>query len=841
MISEDVQALAELKGLSRWVWWRQEARHGGKRTKVPYGPQGRAAKANDPATWGTCDQAAAAAKRAGCKGGSEGGLGIQLGDLGNGRHLVGIDLDACRHPQDGDLAPWAKDIVDQLRTYTEVSPSGTGVKLFGLVAELPPALRSKGMEVTVDAPLPAGAKASGHSVPEIGIYPTARYFAVTGHHLEGTPDTLELIDEPLAELASKLGRLRDTRRPYGGAPVELPSRLRDALASDKDLRHAWDDGTKLGRGRDDSRSGKDFALAARLRLRGFGDAEIAEALQLFPHGQTGSGALTGAALDRRIERILKDLPSRTSGNGAKPNGHAASSVGDGEPEDKKGPSARDKLISIADEEVELWPDMDGGLYATVRNGDHKENYPLGSSAFRRWLVGRYGDRFKVLIDGQERRSAPSAGALSEAMLAMEAQAARGRVHMPAVRVAGDFEAIYVDLGRPDWGAVEITRDGWQIVGEPPLKLIRPHGSRPLPLPEGGGSMQPLQELIGIPDDAGEEGDAWRLICGWLAGCLAPRGPYPLLLISGEQGSGKSTVASWCKRLVDPGLADRRAIPKDVRDLVIAAKASRVISFDNLSKIDPEMSDAIARISTGAALGARALYSNDEEHLISVCAPIVANGIPDLASRADLADRAVTIKLSARPDDQRRSEAELQRAFDYEWPGLFGALLDAAVQAMANRDDVEELLRGRPAPRMLDFAIWAEAAAPSFGWPRWTWLEAYERNRGDTALVALESDPIAGAIRALLDPKLPSEDWRERLGFLHSRFHGNATNLLKILDGMVEDRVRKDRGWPKDGQRLAGRLRRAAPNLRRMGVQIEEFREGKSGSRCWRIEQVSKGL
>src|SRR5947209_1419611 len=110
----------------RWVAWRIEIR-GGKRTKDPYAPSGGRARADDPLTWGTRDEAERCAAR--LVNGQGGGVGIQLGDLGTDVHLAGIDLDSCLG-EDGTLAEWAQAILDAVPSYAEVSPSGHGLKLF---------------------------------------------------------------------------------------------------------------------------------------------------------------------------------------------------------------------------------------------------------------------------------------------------------------------------------------------------------------------------------------------------------------------------------------------------------------------------------------------------------------------------------------------------------------------------------------------------------------------------------------------------------------------------------------------------------------------------------------
>ena len=119
-------ALHALAREPRWVAWRYESR-GGKPTKIPYAPDGKRAKADDPSTWGT--RTAAQARAAKIVDGQGGGIGIQLGDLGGGVHLSGLDLDSCI-ADDGTLAPWAAEILSAFPTYTERSPSGRGLKMF---------------------------------------------------------------------------------------------------------------------------------------------------------------------------------------------------------------------------------------------------------------------------------------------------------------------------------------------------------------------------------------------------------------------------------------------------------------------------------------------------------------------------------------------------------------------------------------------------------------------------------------------------------------------------------------------------------------------------------------
>jgi hypothetical protein len=294
----------------RWVVWRPETRDG-KPTKVPYvaGPGRANAKTNDPMTW----RPLAAAKER-CAAGDMAGPGLMLGRLEDGRWLVGFDFDLCRNPRTGAIEPWALRIIRGLATYGEVSPSGTGVKLFGIATELPPALwdgsSAKGLEATPPgASVPEGAAGSGHTVPEIGIYPGRRYFTVTGQHLHGTPDEITDVTEALAEIAHEVAGWARGRDAAPATPIDwakLPPELAELLAADPTLAAAFERPTKLTKGRDHSASGLDFSLAIYLAEHGADDATIATALRHHLHGQIGGGTITGTNADRRIEKLLRE-------------------------------------------------------------------------------------------------------------------------------------------------------------------------------------------------------------------------------------------------------------------------------------------------------------------------------------------------------------------------------------------------------------------------------------------------------------------------------------------------------------------------------------------------------
>ncbi|OPY76883.1 MAG: hypothetical protein A4E65_03032 [Syntrophorhabdus sp. PtaU1.Bin153] len=163
LATKHLLAIDQLAVYPNWVCGRAD--------KSPVDPKtGKDAKANDPTTWGTHDQAKTyleAHKSNGTR-----TIGFEVGES----PFVAIDLDHCRDPETGIIEPWAREIKDTANSYTEISPSQTGLRIITTVGEdFPKINRKKG-----------GLGESGKGALEIAN--TGKYFSVTGNHLEGTPD-----------------------------------------------------------------------------------------------------------------------------------------------------------------------------------------------------------------------------------------------------------------------------------------------------------------------------------------------------------------------------------------------------------------------------------------------------------------------------------------------------------------------------------------------------------------------------------------------------------------------------------------------------------------------------
>ena len=182
----DFESIPEsLTTLMRWLCWKWVRNAKGKWDKIPVQPNGVCASVSDSATWCSFSDSVAAVEK------NNWGIGFVF----TGDGLTGLEFDDCRNPASGELDSWTRKVVDIFATYTEVSPSGTGVKLF-LHGELPEHFTKKHK------------RPDGHG--EIEIYKERRFFTVTGQRLSGTPDEVTERTRQLASLLSTLGKLKQT-------------------------------------------------------------------------------------------------------------------------------------------------------------------------------------------------------------------------------------------------------------------------------------------------------------------------------------------------------------------------------------------------------------------------------------------------------------------------------------------------------------------------------------------------------------------------------------------------------------------------------------------------------
>lgn len=453
----------------------------------------------------------------------------------------------------------------------------------------------------------------------------------------------------------------------------------------------------------------------------------------------------------------------------------------------------------------LFHTPDNTPFISIELDGHTENLGLRSSEFRT-LVAK--------IAHEVLGSVPSSSTSLEVIRTLEGRAIfDGAEREVFLRIAGHEGNVYVDLGTADWNAVRVTPDGWDVIADPPIAFRRADGVKALPQPIAGGSIEELRQFVNLSSD-----DDFALLTGLLLSAYSPTGPYPIGVFYGLQGSAKSTLTRMVRELVDPNVAPIRNAPANERDLVISAKNGRMLCFDNSSRLSDPLSDALCRLATGSGFSTRKLRTDSDEVLVNVARPILANGIEEFATRPDLVSRSIVLQVPEIRDDDRRAERDFWRDFELAKPRILGAILTAVSTGLRNLEAVRQRHHW---PRMADACQWVTAAESAFGWEEGTFLKALDANQRQAEMTILEACPLVTPLRQLLQES-------------RGQWSGTARDLLDRLE-VYAGRAGRRSGWPGSPSALSGELRRFAPNLRGIGVELEFRRE--SSSRRERIISI----
>ncbi|GGA91221.1 hypothetical protein GCM10011491_19030 [Brucella endophytica] len=460
-----------------------------------------------------------------------------------------------------------------------------------------------------------------------------------------------------------------------------------------------------------------------------------------------------------------------------------------------------RLVSLARRKVELFHDRDGTAFATFSNDAVAETLPVKSSRFGSWLRG---EAFKQL------EKPVGTGPLYEAIATLETLAIYdGPLKTVYSRVAGDHIRIEIDRGVSDEGIVSITGEGWHFTHTSTFKFIRGSGFSVVPAATRGGDIYRLQRLLGL-DEQG-----FYLLLGFLLNALRPTGPYFILLIEGEQGSGKSLFAHIVKMMIDPNRASRLRLPDNDRDLMIHAKEFWLLNFDNASGMKADMSDALCVLATGGGIAVRKLYTDGELHVMSFARPFVINGISGYANRPDLLERGIPIRLQPMGHTSRKTEGELLAELKDIMPEVLGVLYDAVSSALNNLANTEPPRN----LRMADAAQWLMAAEPALKLSPGTLVQAIVDAQDDVFVDRINNDSLVIKLRQLTS---------------NQPFEGYIGDLFAEIDAA------NDPNLPKTPAHLSSHLTRLRPAMAKAGISVEFLEKDRRGRKVRITSEALEG-
>ncbi len=231
------------------------------------------------------------------------------------------------------------------------------------------------------------------------------------------------------------------------------------------------------------------------------------------------------------------------------------------------PTQADLLVDIAETRYECWRTPQGEPYVIDREGPSVAVMLRGrGGSLRAELARAFADLYGKV---------PSSSALTDALTVLHGRCLHAKVQPVHLRLAAAGAGVVVDLGHEDGEVVDITDSGWELVGRcEGIVFRRTEATAPLPFPARGGDLATLRDLLNVSDES------WPLLAAWLVAALLPGIPHPVLLLRGEQGTGKSTAARLLGSLVDPSTAPLRTPPANVTDWAVAAAGSWLVALDS---------------------------------------------------------------------------------------------------------------------------------------------------------------------------------------------------------------------------------------------------------------------
>lgn len=464
--------------------------------------------------------------------------------------------------------------------------------------------------------------------------------------------------------------------------------------------------------------------------------------------------------------------------------------GYGTPKTNKPPSAAEIGLKLVREVgMELFHTPQQVSFAALTRPDAGTvSYPIRSEAMKGFIRLRFHLATGKTI-GRD--------ALAELIDLLDAEAMfmspEEEVH---VRVAGHGGNVYYDLGQPDGTIVKITPSGWTLVREVPVRFHRPNGFGMQVIPEDGGNLNDLRDLLQRDDKS------WVLLLAHLLISLRPTHPYMVLLLSGGHGSGKSKISELIKRIIDPNTLEKFRLPKEEHTLAIQAAMAWLLVYDNTSSVKWDLSDALCAMLTGGGFSTRKYYTDDEQRMFKNARPAIINGIGEFASQHDLLDRAIAVKLPPMPEGSRRTEKSINARFEAILPGILGCLFDIISVALRRFDEVEP----PTTVRMADAAQWLIAAEPATDLPEGTFLRALEASVKEVTIENTINHPLVLAIFKLLDAIGPDRAYEGTVG--------------DLLDKLRDQHGRLEPHLPQTPSHLSNTLQRLAHGMAEIGLKVE---------------------
>jgi hypothetical protein len=382
--------------------------------------------------------------------------------------------------------------------------------------------------------------------------------------------------------------------------------------------------------------------------------------------------------------------------------------------------------------------------------------------------------------------------------------ASGQITNIYTRVAPIEDGVEINVADTNKTRIRVTESGIEIITDgSTIPFFTNPLSQPMVIPAEKGDINLLKRYVNL------NSPNFILLIAYLSYTLAhPKvkfSKFIILVLIGDGGAGKTFLCDVIISLLDPSSVRVQKFPRTDKDLAIITQNAHVSCFDNIRLLSRDMSDTLCIASTGGGISGRTLYTDGDQNVLPLHAPIILNGIHSFVTEPDLAQRILPLHMTVMPADARRSETEMLEEFEKDLPVIFRGLLDLISDVFKHLPNAKVT----SPERMIDFSRWLAAMELAHDAPVGVYQDLYSAILNDAQFDTLVSNPLAAAI---------IEFTKNKHNFTNGVWSGMPSELLEELEAL-QSNIRQS-GLPSNSIALSKRLIPIRSALLTQGIRVE---------------------
>lgn len=465
----------------------------------------------------------------------------------------------------------------------------------------------------------------------------------------------------------------------------------------------------------------------------------------------------------------------------------------------------EKLVRLIEgtPDIKLFHDHSSEFYAVIPIDEHREIWDVHTDIFKFWLQKLYRDNEHKIINKENLTQTID-------ILCAKALFENKKEISLNTRIARDKteHAIWYDLTNSDWQTVKITEHGWTIENNPPILFKRFEHQKPQLLPCENGDIRKILKYVNVQHYQ-------TLFLTWIVCSVIPEIQHPMIILHGEKGAAKTTASKLLKDLIDPSKLDASMLPKKFDDFTVTLDQHWFLTFDNVSSISDDTSDALCQAITGSGIQKRKLFTDAQSHIVTFQRCILMNGINNMATRSDLLDRSILIELTRISESDRKEFTIMMKDFMEDLSSILGGIFNLLSTAMK----LYPFVHLDSLPRMADFARWGFAVGEAMGGLGQKFLDEYVENQSIQNKEALDTDLVAVLLVSFMENRY---EWEGRVSELYLSLKNFA--LQTGINTNCKD-------FPKQPNILSRKLNELRSNLQFAGITFESEQRSKGTFIC----------